>query len=136
MTRTLTIVATIATLAAPAFAQGDAAIGEKEFSKCKNCHMIASADETLVKGGRSGPNLYGVIGRTAGTSDGFKYQADIVKAGEAGLVWDVENIARYMEDPRSFLREMLDDSSAKTGMTFRMRKNADDVAAYLATFSD
>jgi len=122
-------------MSAPAFADGDAATGEKEFSKCKTCHMIASADETIVKGGKTGPNLYGVIGRTAGTAD-FRYGDDIVAAGEAGLVWDVENIAVYMADPRDFLRETLDDKGAKSKMTFKMKKSTEDIAAYLATFSE
>ena len=53
-------------LALPALADGDAANGEKEFRKCKSCHSISSADADLVKGGKTGPNLYGVAGRTAG----------------------------------------------------------------------
>ena len=34
-------------LATPLFAEGDAANGEKEFKKCKACHMIVAADGTL-----------------------------------------------------------------------------------------
>lgn len=136
MIRTLTLTATLAALALPAFAEGDATVGKKEFNKCKSCHMIASADETIVKGGKTGPNLYGVIGRAAGTAEGFKYGADLVKAGEAGLTWDTTNIAAYMENPKGFLQETLDDKGAKSKMTFKMKKKAADVAAYLATFSE
>lgn len=135
MTRFLTSAATILVLATPAFADaGDPAVGESEFKKCKACHSIASADEVIVKGGKTGPNLYGVIGRTAGTSDGFRYGDSIVAAGEAGLVWDVDNIQTYMTDPNAFLKDTL-DSSAKSKMTFKMKSNQADVAAYLATFS-
>lgn len=136
MTRILTLTATLAAMAAPAFAEGDAANGEKEFRKCKSCHAIASADETLVPGGKTGPNLYGVIGRTAGTVEDFKYGADLTKAGEAGLVWTTETLATYIEDPKAFLQETLDDKAAKSKMTFKLKKNTADVAAYLATFSD
>ena len=135
MKRSLTIAATLIAVAAPAFAAGDAANGEKEFRKCKSCHQIASADEAIVKGGKTGPNLYGVIGRAAGTAEDFKYGDDLVKAGEAGLVWDEASLAAYIEDPRAFLQETLDDKGAKSKMTFKMKKGGEDVAAYLATFS-
>ncbi len=119
--------------ATPALAEGDAAAGEKEFNKCKSCHMIVADDGTeIVKGGKTGPNLYGVIGRTAGTAD-FRYGDDLVAAGEAGLVWDEANLAEYAKDPRAFLRTFLDDSSAKSRMAFKLRKGSEDVAAYLAS---
>ncbi|MCZ0812829.1 MAG: c-type cytochrome [Pseudomonadota bacterium] len=123
-------------LAAPALAAGDAAEGEKEFRKCKACHMIQSDDgEMIVRGGRTGPNLYGVIGRTAGAVEDFKYGDSLVAAGEAGLVWDEENMVPYLEDPKAFLVEQTGDSGARSLMTFRLRKGGEDVAAYLATFS-
>ncbi|WP_299410073.1 c-type cytochrome [uncultured Roseobacter sp.] len=119
--------------AAPAFAEGDAAEGEKTFNKCKSCHMIVADDGTeIVKGGKTGPNLYGVIGRTAGTAD-FKYGDDLAAAGEAGLVWDEANLAEYTADPRAFLRTYLDDSKAKSRMSFKLKKGGEDVAAYLAS---
>lgn len=134
-----TIAALIAmTCAAPAFADGhggsgDAAAGEKTFNRCKSCHMIVDdAGETIVKGGKTGPNLYGVIGRPAGTTD-FNYGADLVKAGEAGLVWDATNIVEYSTDPRKFLQTYLDDKSAKSKMSFKLKKGGEDVAAYLAS---
>ena len=120
-------------LATPALAEGDAAKGEKEFGKCRSCHMIESESETIVKGGKTGPNLYGVIGRTAGTLDGFNYGDDIVAAGENGLVWNAENLAVYIQDPKAFLADHLDKKAARSKMTFKMRKHSEDVAAYLAT---
>ncbi len=114
---------------------GNAADGEKDFKKCKACHSIIDDEgEKIVKGGKTGPNLWGVIGRTAGTADGFRYGASIVAAGEAGLVWDVEQLLAYITDPKTYLREYLDDSSAKSKMTFKMRDGL-DVATFLATFS-
>ena len=132
----LTATATLLALSAPVFAEGDADKGEKAYKKCKSCHMIKSDDgEDIVKGGRTGPNLYGVIGRSAGTAEDFKYGKDLVAAGEAGLVWDEENLAEYIKDPKAFLQSTLDDSGAKSKMTFKMKKGGEDVAAYLATFS-
>lgn len=125
----LTAAALLATSAAAT--AGDAAAGEKDFRKCKSCHIIASADDTIVKGGKTGPNLYGVIGRAAGSEDGFKYGASLVAAGEAGLVWDEENLATYVADPKAFLSDYLGEA-AKSKMTFKM-KGGEDVAAYLAS---
>jgi len=120
-------------LAAPAFA-GDAAVGEKEFNKCKTCHSIIAPDGTeIVKGAKTGPNLYGVVGRTAGTYPEFKYKDSIVALGATGFTWTEEDIATYVKDPAAFLKEKLDDKKAKTGMAFKLAKGGEDVAAYLAS---
>ena len=63
----------------------------------------------------------------------FNYGADLVKAGEAGLVWDATNIVEYSADPRAFLRTYLDDNKAKSKMAFKLNKGGEDVAAYLAS---
>ena len=130
----LPLVATL--LAGPALAAdtGDAAKGEKAFAKCRACHTIESdTGEEIVKGGRTGPNLYGVVGRQAGSSEGFIYSADLVTAGENGLVWDAESFVAYTHDPREFLRAFLDDSKAKSKMTFRLKSGGEDIFAYLAS---
>ena len=128
---TLTAVALIASASAT-FA-GDVAKGEKDFRKCKSCHMIADGDNVIVKGGKTGPNLFGVIGRTAGSVEGFRYGDSIVAAGEAGLVWTEELLVEYAADPKAFLSKQLGDA-AKSKMTFKL-KDASDIAAYLASVS-
>ncbi|AEI96429.1 MULTISPECIES: c-type cytochrome [Roseobacter] len=133
MTRTLAVVLAMTFSAAPVFAEGDIEAGEKAFNKCKSCHQIVSdAGDEIVKGGRTGPNLYGVLGRQAGTTD-FRYGDDLVAAGEAGLVWDAANFAEYVQDPRAFLRTYLDDSKAKSKMAYKLRSGGEDIAAYLAS---
>ena len=125
-------------LALPALAQdaGDAANGEKEFRKCKACHMIQAPDGTdVVKGGKTGPNLYGVVGRKAGTEAGFKYSDALIKLGEAGEVWTTEDLAHYITDPNKYVEDKVGDKSLKTKMTFKMAKNQADVAAFLAQHS-
>ncbi len=139
MIRTLVAIAALS-LSAPAFADGhsagDAEAGAKLFKKCKSCHMIASDDgEVLAKGGKSGPNLYGMIGRTAGSVEGFKYSKDLISAGEAGLIWDEVLLAEWVQDPKAFLRDILDDPKAKSKMSFKLKKGSEDVAAYLADVS-
>lgn len=115
-------------------AEGDIAKGEKDFKKCKACHTIANGDDVILKGGKTGPNLYGIIGRTAGSVEGFRYGASLVKAGEGGLVWDEETLAAYVNDPKAYLKEVLGDSGAKSKMSFKLKK-AENIAAYLASIS-
>jgi cytochrome c len=133
MKTTIHIAALAALLAAPAFAEGDAAKGEKEFGKCKTCHAIVAPDGTeIVKGPKTGPNLYGVIGRQAGTAD-FKYGDSLVAAGAAGLVWDTTNIVEYIKDPVKFLRTTLGDNKARSAMSFKLARGGEDIAAYLVS---
>jgi len=95
--------------------------------------MVVADDGTeVVKGGKVGPNLYGVIGRAAGSTD-FKYSADLAAAGEKGLIWDEATLAEYVTDPRAFLRTYLDNSKAKSNMSFKLKDGGADVAAYLAS---
>ena len=130
----ITASAAMLALSVPAYAAGDAAKGEREFNKCKACHMIQADDGTdIVKRGKTGPNLYGIIGRAAGAQDGFRYGPSLAAAGEGGLVWDEENLASYVQDPKAFLVEITGDAKARSNMSFKLAKGAEDVAAYLAS---
>ena len=133
MKKTLTLAFALLALAAPAFA-GDAAKGEADFKKCKACHAIIAADGTeIVKGGKTGPNLFGVIGRQIGSVADFKYGEAIVAAGADGSVWDEASLAAYVADPAAWLQTKTGDASAKSKMTFKLAKGGEDMAAYLAT---
>lgn len=131
------LTATIA-LALPAYAEtaGDAAAGEKAFRQCKSCHTIASADETIVRGGRTGPNLYGLPGRVAGSVEDFRYSDLLVTAGEQGVTWDADSFAGYVQDPTAWLNETTGESG-RGKMTFKVRKaeDAQDLWAYLVSVS-
>lgn len=129
--------------AAPAFAgghaSGDAAAGEEAFSQCQTCHVVVDdAGETLAgRNAKTGPNLYAMAGRTAGTVDGFRYSKSMVEAGEAGLVWDEEAFVAYVQDPTGYLREYLDNNRARGKMSYKVRDEADAVNlyAYLVSLS-
>ena len=130
----------LAASAVPAAAQdaGDAAAGEKVFKKCMACHRVGEGAKNLV-----GPVLTGVIGRKAGTFEGYKYSELNHHAGEAGLVWDEAKIIEYLPDPNAFLKKFLtdagkaDQATGSTKMTFKLKEEKDrkDVVAYLKTFS-
>ncbi|WP_245873137.1 c-type cytochrome [Albidovulum inexpectatum] len=123
------------TLVSPALAAGDAAKGEKDFKKCKACHAIVADDGTaIVKGGKTGPNLYGVIGRQVASTD-FNYGDSIKAVGETGLVWDEAELAAYITDPKAWLVEKTGDAGVKSKMSFKLNKGQEDIAAYLASVS-
>ncbi|PTE15445.1 cytochrome C [Fuscovulum blasticum DSM 2131] len=133
LTATATATALALSLTAPAFA-GDAAKGEADFKKCKSCHSIVGADGTdIVKGGKTGPNLFGVVGRPVGSFPDFKYGDSILAANAAGLVWDEAALTAYLADPSAWLKAATGDDSAKSKMTFKLTKGGEDMAAYLAT---
>lgn len=135
MTKTLIAAfAALTALAAPAFAAGDAAKGEADFKKCKACHSIIAADGTeIVKGGKTGPNLWGVTTRAPGSLPEFAYGDSIKAVGANGTPWDESMLAAYLPDPTAWLREQTGDAAAKSKMSFKLNKGAEDMAAYLAT---
>ncbi|SMO94074.1 c-type cytochrome [Ruegeria faecimaris] len=134
------------TLSSQSIAAGDPAKGESLYNRCSSCHAIIKDGKVLVKGGITGPNLYGVVGRVAGTETDYlngserlpigMYTDDMIRAGQEGLVWTQENIVEYSQDPIVFLRDYLDDETARPNMSVKLKKGAEDVAAYLATFSN
>lgn len=84
-------VATIAAMPAAAMA-ADAEAGKTVFNKCKVCHQIGEGAKNAV-----GPNLTGVIGRKAGTAEGFNY-SEAMKG--AGWTWDEAILKEYLADPK------------------------------------
>ncbi|MGC1498319.1 MAG: c-type cytochrome [Sulfitobacter sp.] len=135
-TITLGLSLVAAPLLADGHATGDAAAGEDVFKKCKSCHAVIADDETVIqKGGKSGPNLYGLYTRQAGAAEGYKFGKSIVAAGEAGLAWDEASFVEYVADPKKFLAAYLDDKKAKSKMSYKL-KDAEDAAnvwAYLVS---
>ncbi len=117
-------------------AEGDVEAGAKVFNKCRACHAIVSPEgDVIEKGGRTGPNLFGLGGRQAGSVEGYRYGKSLVQAGEAGLEWNEESFVAYTADPRAFLREITGDNVAKSKMAFRLKKGAEDVFSFINSVS-
>jgi cytochrome c len=140
MKTTMLPFAMLALLAAPALAQGDAEAGKKTFNQCQTCHVIANeAGEVLGgKGAKTGPNLYGLPGRVAGTQADFKgYGDSLVALGAGGFAWNEADFVVYVQDPGKFLKDKLGDTKAKSKMSFKLKKPEDaaNVWAYIASLS-
>lgn len=136
MKRILLTAAALSLVAGSAVAAGDPAKGEKVFRKCKACHSIVAPDgNVIVKGGKTGPNLWGIVGSKAADVKGFKFSRSMEELGKTGFVWTEDAIAQYVKDPTAFLREKLGDPAARSKMTFKLRKGGEDVAAYLASLN-
>lgn len=140
MSARITAFALALAFAAPAFAEdvtGDAAAGEKVFAKCQTCHsVIGPAGEKLAgKGSKTGPNLYGLPGRVAGSMEGFDYGDGLKALGATGFAWNEADFVAYVADPAKFIKTKLDDKSAKAKMMFKLAKEDDakNVYAYLAS---
>ena len=105
---------------------GDAARGEKIFQQCSSCHQVGAHAEDRV-----GPHLNGLFGRRAGAHAGFKYSKGLDRMGNDGLVWELDKLDAYIENPKALV--------SGTRMNFRGLKeqqDRDDVLAYLRRFSD
>ena len=103
---------------------GDPVKGGKVFSKCAACHTIKKDGKQGV-----GPNLFGVVGRKAGSVQGFRRYAGL-KGAE--FVWDEPTLDAWLSNPKEFIKER---SGGKTSMKIKLRKanQRDDVIAYLGT---
>jgi cytochrome c len=137
ITLTAAALAALAVTAGPVMADGDAAKGEREFRTCAACHVIDDPDGNRIagRGAKTGPNLYNIIGRTAGTYENFRYRDALPTAGEAGLVWDTENLQEYLPDPQGFLRTFTGDDSIRSAMAAQRVRGMEDLLAFLTLHS-
>lgn len=90
------LVAVIHGAACVAEEAGDAARGETLFNVCAGCHQIGPGAANRV-----GPHLNGLIGRVAGSVEGFAYSEAFGAARERGLVWREDVLRAYIARPEN-----------------------------------
>ena len=99
----------------------DVAAGEKSFAKCRACHQIGETAKNGV-----GPVLNGLIGRAAGSVEGYNYSP---ANKNSGLTWDEATFSEYIASPATKIKG--------TKMAFAGIKDPAEVAnlvAYLKQF--
>jgi len=115
--KSLSTLAILLCLAAPAFAEGDAVAGKAVFKKCAPCHSVEKVN-------RVGPTLSGIIGRPVATIEDYNYSPAMRAFGEDGKVWSEAQIAEYLMSPKAMV--------PGTRMTFAGLKKIEDIANLIA----
>ncbi len=96
---------------------GDAVKGKRVFAACMTCHAVQEGRNNV------GPSLYGIVGRTSGSIEGFKYSA---ANQDSDIVWTEENLFAYLENPQAYIPGTI---MAYPGL--RSPQDRADVIAYL-----
>jgi len=115
-----------ALLAFPAFA-ADPAHGAQIFKgTCGVCHLAQPHPAVSDLAMRIGPNLWGVVGRKAGTTQHFRYSAAM---RQSGITWTTDKLRPYIHDPQQTIPNI-----RMSFLGLKNMKDVDDVIAYLQTF--
>ncbi|MBL9012022.1 MAG: cytochrome c family protein [Alphaproteobacteria bacterium] len=94
---------------------GDPEAGKTKYNQCATCHSLEAGKNKV------GPTLYGIIGRVAGTVEGYNYS----KANkESGITWTEQEMFVYLENPKAKI--------PGTKMAFAGLKKAEDRANVIA----
>lgn len=99
--------------------------GQDVFKKCRACHLVVDNARHAV-----GPALNNVMGRKAGTAEGYTFSDNMRELGAGGLAWNDEALGRYLENPKAVV--------PRGKMAFPGIADAQDradVIAYLKTFT-
>src|SRR5579862_4583502 len=111
---------TLSGMISAADAAGDAHTGAALFSRCSICHNNAKGAPNRI-----GPNLFGVVGRKAGTSPGFSYSTAMKNAG---FVWTPAKLDAYLTSPQKVVPG---NNMPFSGIADPKQRG--DIVAYLAT---
>lgn len=66
-------------------------LGQKSFELCIACHSLKAGEQGV------GPSLYQVMGRTAGSAEGFRFSGPMKRSG---IVWDRVTLGTFLRNPQ------------------------------------
>lgn len=69
--------------------------GEDAFQTCTGCHSVNSDGRSAA-----GPNLYGVMGRQAGSLEGYSFSDAFVASD---IAWDEASLDGFLADPQGYI---------------------------------
>ena len=90
---TSTVGVASAQMSLPAAKPADGAALFKQ--QCATCHTTDASDPQ-----RQGPTLFNIIGREAGTADGFRYSAGFATAK---FKWDEQKLDEWLTNPQAMI---------------------------------
>ena len=101
---------------------GDAEAGKRVFAVCQSCHTTQAGRNGL------GPSLAGLVGREAGSVEGFNY-SDALKS--SGVTWTPENLDKWLRNSAEFIPGNRMAQLFRPGVQDDQKRA--DVIAYLGT---
>ncbi|WP_068113118.1 c-type cytochrome [Tropicimonas marinistellae] len=106
---------------------GDVEKGAELWKKCRPCHQIGEDARNRI-----GPNLNFIFGRKAAEVEEFKYSKAMGQAREEGLVWTLETLDAFIEEPKSVVPGTkmrflgLSDANERADVLAWLRENSDN----------
>ena len=97
---------------------GDLDRGRKLYLQCRACHSLKENEPHKI-----GPNLFKIIGSTAGNMKGYNY-SDALSKSE--IVWTIENLDLWLEKPYEIIPG---NKMVFSGM--RKQEDRNDLIAYV-----
>ena len=97
---------------------GDLDRGRKLYLQCRACHSLKENEPHKI-----GPNLFKIIGSTAGSMKGYNY-SDALSKSE--IVWTIENLDLWLEKPYEIIPG---NKMVFSGM--RKQEDRNDLIAYV-----
>lgn len=104
-----------------AFAGGDAEKGKVAYkkNKCAMCHKIEAGKNSM------GPSLAGIMGKTAGTVEGFKKYKGLKGST---IVWTDENLDKFLTDSKAMVEGLkmptkIDDAATRADIIAYLNAN-------------
>ena len=104
----------------------DVAAGQAVSDKCKSCHSFDPGGAP----GPSAPSLFGVLGRTPGTSPAFaaQYSPAMKAFGGKTPKWDFEHVYEFLGGPQKYI-----DGTKMTFIGVKPSQDRVNLVAYLNT---
>ena len=66
-------------------------LGQKTFEVCAACHSLKDGENG------TGPSLHKLLGRKAGSAEGFRYSGPMKRSG---IVWDEASLTTFLRNPQ------------------------------------
>lgn len=89
--KTLLASAIVASVSSAAYSQTPD--GQQAFNNsCRTCHTVKAGDN------RQGPSLAGIVGKKAGTTEGFNFSPSLA---QSDLTWDEATLDKFIENPEA-----------------------------------